>query len=108
MSTDMWRTGIDAGHEGFDQERIHDVYRLLSAVADQYRDALQVVAVDNYLASNILESAWPIWRLPMSCGPRSQLVQTVWRMYRPRNVTAGIAAKSPAAEQIAESERLRA
>jgi uncharacterized protein YaiI (UPF0178 family) len=31
------------------------LYRLLSAVADQYRDALQVVAVDNYLASNILD-----------------------------------------------------
>jgi hypothetical protein len=45
----------NAGHEGFDQDRIHDVYGLLSAVADQYRDALQVVAVDNYLASNILD-----------------------------------------------------
>lgn len=45
----------NAGREGFDQDRIHDVYRLLSAVADQYRDALQVAAVDNYLASNILD-----------------------------------------------------
>jgi hypothetical protein len=46
----------NAGHEGFDQERVRDVYQLLSEVAHRYAGALQVVAVDNYLASNILLS----------------------------------------------------
>jgi hypothetical protein len=44
----------NAGHEGFDQARVRDVYQLLSEVAHRYRGALQVVAVDNYLARNIL------------------------------------------------------
>lgn len=44
----------NAGHEGFDQERVRDVYQLLSKVAHRYRGALQVVAVDNYLSRNIL------------------------------------------------------
>ena len=44
----------NAGHEGFDQERVRDVYQLLSKVARRYQGALQVVAVDNYLSRNIL------------------------------------------------------
>lgn len=44
----------NAGHEGFDQERIRDVYRLLSEAANQYRSSLQVIAVDNVLAPDIL------------------------------------------------------
>lgn len=44
----------NAGHEGFDQDRIRDVYQLLGAVAARYRDALQVIAVDNYLSRGIL------------------------------------------------------
>jgi hypothetical protein len=43
----------NAGHEGFDQER-RDVYRLLGAVGDQYRMRLQLIAVDNELARNVL------------------------------------------------------
>jgi len=44
----------NAGHEGFDQERVRDVYRLLSEVAEEYTGALQVVAVDNPLSTRIL------------------------------------------------------
>jgi hypothetical protein len=44
----------NAGHEGFDHERVRDVYRLLSEVADQYKGALQIVAVDNPLSTDIL------------------------------------------------------
>jgi hypothetical protein len=44
----------NAGHEGFDQARIRDVYRLLRSATDQYRGSLQVIAVDNMLAPNIL------------------------------------------------------
>jgi hypothetical protein len=44
----------NAGHEGFDQERVHDVYRLLSTVANQYKGDLQVIAMDNVLARGIL------------------------------------------------------
>ena len=44
----------NAGHEGFDQERVRDVYRLLSSVAEQYGGALQIIAVDNPLSINIL------------------------------------------------------
>lgn len=44
----------NAGHEGFDQERVSDVYRLMNSVAEKYRGALQIVAVDNELARAIL------------------------------------------------------
>ncbi|MGI5214941.1 hypothetical protein [Plantactinospora sp. CA-290183] len=46
----------NSGHEGFDLARVRDVYRLLSRVTgqEQYRNALQVVAVDNELDRNIL------------------------------------------------------
>ena len=44
----------NAGHEGFDQERIRDVYRLLSAAANKYGSSLQVTAVDNVLAQDLL------------------------------------------------------
>ena len=42
------------GHEGFDLDRVRDVYRLLSRVADQYAGALQVIAVDNELPRDVL------------------------------------------------------
>jgi hypothetical protein len=44
----------NAGHEGFDQERIRDVYRLLRSVAERYEGLLQIVAVDNELDRDIL------------------------------------------------------
>ncbi|WP_018791461.1 ATP-binding protein [Salinispora arenicola] len=44
----------NSGHDGFDLDRVRDVYRLLSRVTEQYRGALQVIAVDNELARNIL------------------------------------------------------
>ncbi|GIJ08466.1 hypothetical protein ACFFMR_26210 [Micromonospora andamanensis] len=44
----------NSGHEGFDLDRVRDVYRLLRQVAEQYRGALQVIAIDNELARNIL------------------------------------------------------
>jgi hypothetical protein len=44
----------NAGHEGFDQERVRDVYRLLKRVTDQYGQSLQVIAVDNLLAKDLL------------------------------------------------------
>lgn len=44
----------NAGHEGFDQERVRDVYRLLDSVAQQYMGDLQIIAVDNELAKNIV------------------------------------------------------
>ena len=44
----------NSGHEGFDLARVRDVYRLLNRVTEQYRGALQVIAVDNELARNIL------------------------------------------------------
>jgi hypothetical protein len=44
----------NAGHEGFDQERVRDVYRLLKRVGDQYGSSLQVIAVDNLLAKDLL------------------------------------------------------
>jgi len=39
----------NAGFEGFDQDRVNDVYRLLVRVADEYEGRLQIVAVDNEL-----------------------------------------------------------
>ncbi|MFC7481496.1 hypothetical protein ACFQX7_17670 [Luedemannella flava] len=46
----------NSGHEGFDLDRVRDVYRLLRRVTqeERYRDALQVIAVDNELARHIL------------------------------------------------------
>ncbi|MFI5888507.1 hypothetical protein ACIA5D_00120 [Actinoplanes sp. NPDC051513] len=44
----------NAGHEGFDQERVRDVYRLLNTVAQQYRGRLQIIAVDNEIARDLL------------------------------------------------------
>jgi hypothetical protein len=44
----------NAGHEGFDLARVRDVYQLLSTVAEQYEGTLQIIAVDNELARNIL------------------------------------------------------
>ncbi len=44
----------NAGHEGFDQERVRDVYQLMSAISENYREALQLIAVDNYLSTAIL------------------------------------------------------
>lgn len=44
----------NAGHEGFDQARIRDVYSLMSRIANQYRGVLQLIAVDNYLSNAVL------------------------------------------------------
>jgi hypothetical protein len=44
----------NAGHEGFDQERVRDVYHLLDAVGEQYEGRLQIIAVDNELAKGVL------------------------------------------------------
>jgi DNA repair exonuclease SbcCD ATPase subunit len=44
----------NAGFEGFDQARVNDVYRLLRIVGQEYAGDLQLVAVDNELARNIL------------------------------------------------------
>lgn len=44
----------NAGHEGFDRDRVRDVYRLLDRVAREYEDTLQVVAVDNEISRSIL------------------------------------------------------
>ncbi|HVV77168.1 MAG TPA: hypothetical protein VHC43_14145 [Mycobacteriales bacterium] len=35
------------GQEGFDQDRVNDMYALIARVAETYRDSLQVVVVDN-------------------------------------------------------------
>ncbi|WP_371799151.1 hypothetical protein OG963_15275 [Streptomyces sp. NBC_01707] len=37
----------NAGRKGFDEDRIHDMYRLLIEVAAEYGDRLQIIAVDN-------------------------------------------------------------
>ncbi|MFD7433293.1 hypothetical protein [Streptomyces sp. NPDC059861] len=37
----------NAGRRGFDEERIHDMYRLLIDEAQEYSERLQIVAVDN-------------------------------------------------------------
>lgn len=37
----------NAGKEGFDADRLSDMYRLLISVSEQYEDRLQVIAVDN-------------------------------------------------------------
>lgn len=39
----------NVGSEGFDQERVNDMYRLLVREAAAYRQSLQIVAVDNEL-----------------------------------------------------------
>lgn len=44
----------NAGHEGFDQARIQDVYTLMGAIAERYRGRLQLIAVDNYLSNSVL------------------------------------------------------
>ncbi|WP_211264313.1 hypothetical protein [Streptosporangium amethystogenes] len=44
----------NAGHEGFDRERVRDVYRLLDTVTQQYQGTLQVIAVDSELSRNII------------------------------------------------------
>lgn len=44
----------NAGHEGFDLARVRDVYRLLNAVATQYRGPLQIIGVDNDVTNDVL------------------------------------------------------
>lgn len=44
----------NAGSEGFDQERVNDMYRLLVRVAGEYAGRLQIVAVDNELPRRML------------------------------------------------------
>lgn len=62
--------GISAnsGQEGFGLDRIREVYRLLSRVTNQeeYRTALQIVAVDNELARNVLLEFADRVALPLS------------------------------------------
>jgi hypothetical protein len=49
--------GISAnsGFEGFDQERVFDVYRLLMRVAADYSGDLQIIAVDNRVSFKLLQ-----------------------------------------------------
>jgi hypothetical protein len=44
----------NAGHEGFDRDRVRDVYVLLRDVALEYAGALQVIAVDNPFTTDLL------------------------------------------------------
>lgn len=44
----------NSGFEGFDQDRVHDVYQLLVDVSDRYGDQLQLIAVDNELPASLL------------------------------------------------------
>jgi hypothetical protein len=44
----------NAGHEGFDRDRVRDVYRLLRRVAREYEGNLQIIAVDNEVAGDIV------------------------------------------------------
>jgi hypothetical protein len=44
----------NAGHEGFDLERVSDVYRLLSREGDKYSGRLQIIAVDNEVDRSII------------------------------------------------------
>jgi hypothetical protein len=44
----------NAGHEGFDQDRIRDVYSLLDRISELYGSSLQVIAVDNLLSRGLL------------------------------------------------------
>lgn len=46
----------NAGHEGFDQDRVSDVYELLLEVAQVYRSELQIIAVDNDLPSTYADA----------------------------------------------------
>jgi hypothetical protein len=48
--------GISAnsGFEGFDQDRVQDVYHLLADVAAEYAGRLQIVAVDNEVSRSII------------------------------------------------------
>jgi hypothetical protein len=45
----------NSGFEGFDQERVFDVYRLLMRVSADYENELQVIAIDNQVAYPLLE-----------------------------------------------------
>ncbi|MDI5939409.1 MULTISPECIES: hypothetical protein [unclassified Micromonospora] len=44
----------NAGHEGFDLDRVSDVYRLLSDVGERYSGRLQILAVDNEVDHRII------------------------------------------------------
>ncbi len=44
----------NAGHEGYDRDRVGDVYRLLRDVAIEYYDTLQILAVDNPLPRRLM------------------------------------------------------
>lgn len=44
----------NAGHEGYDRDRVRDVYLLLRDVALEYAEALQVIAVDNPFTRDLL------------------------------------------------------
>lgn len=43
----------NAGREGYDGDRVEDLYRLLLQAATDYRGLLQIVAVDNELPSGV-------------------------------------------------------
>ncbi|MGY2746232.1 hypothetical protein [Arthrobacter sp. UYCu723] len=45
----------NAGREGFDRDRISDMYRLLIEVGEEYKDHLQLIAVDNDIPASIIE-----------------------------------------------------
>jgi len=43
----------NAGREGFDGDRIEDLYRLLQAAATEYEGVLQIIAVDNVIPAGV-------------------------------------------------------
>ena len=51
----------NAGHEGYDRDRVRDVYFLLRDVALEYAEALQVIAVDNPFTRDLLLEMKDYW-----------------------------------------------
>lgn len=60
----------NTGHEGFDQARVEDLYRLVMEVAEEYRESLQVVIVDNDLPASLANDLVPNTVLVLSQDDR--------------------------------------
>jgi hypothetical protein len=60
----------NAGHEGFDQARVEDVYRLLLRVSDKYEGRLQIIAVDNDIPASLANEVRPKIALSLSQSDR--------------------------------------
>lgn len=60
----------NSGHEGFDQDRVEDLYRLIMEIGVEYAHSLQLVVVDNDVPSQLATDLAPLEVLVLSQADR--------------------------------------